>query len=113
MIRRRCQLEAAESGELELMDSKMHIIQLSVNYSLELSGLLLKLCLSYFFSEEIFKHQRKYILSHVTMGAAPTLDYNAFFPLKNNFPLNLWFKRNLIENAKSLHDLIHICNKND
>ena len=35
------------------------------------------------------------------------------FPLKNNFPLNLWFERNFIENITSLQYLIHISNKND
>lgn len=34
----RCQVEATEAEELELMDSKRHIIQLSINYSLELAG---------------------------------------------------------------------------
>lgn len=43
-----------ESGELELMDSKMHIIQLSINYSLELGGFFLS------FARVIFS-QKKYL----------------------------------------------------
>lgn len=73
VLHRRCQLEATESEELELMNSKMHIIQLSVNYSLELAGFV-KAFAQITFSQKKYLSQRKYILSHVTMGVSPKLD---------------------------------------
>lgn len=67
------------------------------------------------FSGEIDLKAKGNTPSHVIMGTAPKHDWeSAPFPVKNNFPLNLWFERNLaIECAKSLYDLIHISNGND
>lgn len=55
VLHKRCQLEATESEGLKLMNPKMHTIQLSVNYSLELAGFVKAFAQITFFSEEIFK----------------------------------------------------------